>query len=43
MKGQYTGEMNSNGEAHGWGKFEGEDGSVIEGTFVHNSAEGFCK
>lgn len=43
MKGNYRGEVNEKGEAHGNGMYVGTDGDTYTGTFFHNKADGFCK
>ena len=42
-KGEYIGELNSKGEAHGKGTFTSTDGDIYKGTFYENKFNGYCK
>ena len=41
VEGQYIGFRNEKGQAHGPGKWTGNDGSMIKGTFKDNEPHGF--
>ena len=41
-QGTYTGEVDAQGQAYGWGIFTRYDGATWEGTFVNNKLNGYC-
>ena len=43
LAGNYEGELNSKGQAHGQGQYTSEKGWIWTGTFRENKVNGLCK